>query len=241
MAGFYLRGALVEYGTDVLGPLPNIVVFQFNPEKLVRTINLPMGERGVDPERASRRRETHQLSAPPLETFDITAHFSAADDFGKGGAVSAIPRVFGVGPQLAALEKMVYPRAGLFSGLIGAAIDAVGDALGPGGDDGETRSVPRTKTRSVPRQPAPRILFIWGPSRVVPVQIRSMVITEQKYDPILNPVQAEVQIGLAIPNAMPASDKVGQGALTYTSTVKDAQAVLNLAKAVELAIDIIPF
>ncbi len=31
------------------------------------------------------------------------------------------------------------------------------------------------------------------------------------------------------------------GALTYTQTVKDGQAALNLAKAVELAVDIIPF
>ena len=234
MAGFYLRGALVEYGTDVLGPLPNIVVFQFNPEQMVRTINLPTNERSIDPERASRRRETGQLSAPPLETFEISANFSAADDFGKGGAVSVIPRIFGIGPQLAALEKMAYPSAGLFSGLIGAAIDAVGDALGLGGDDDGP-------TRPVPRQPAPRILFIWGPSRVVPVQIRSMVITEQKYDPILNPVQAEVRIGLAIPNSVSSGDRIGQGALAYTSTVKDEQAVLNLAKAVELAIDVIPF
>ncbi len=163
---------------------------------------------------------------------DHARHFT--HDLGKGGAVSAIPRVFGIGPQLAALEKMAYPTAGLFSGLIGAAIDAVGDALGLGGaDDGPTRAVPR--------QPAPRILFIWGPSRLVPVQIRSMVITEQKYDPLLNPVQAEVRIGLAIPNAVPGSDKIGQGAMAYTSAVKDAQAILNLAKAVELAIDVIPF
>ena len=29
--------------------------------------------------------------------------------------------------------------------------------------------------------------------------------------------------------------------MTYTATVKDAQAILNLAKAVELAIEVIPF
>ena len=77
--------------------------------------------------------------------------------------------------------------------------------------------------------------------QIVPVKIKSMVITEQKYDPLLNPVQAEVRIGLEIPNAAPPGDSVGEGALTYTATVKDAQAILNLAKAVELAIDIIPF
>jgi hypothetical protein len=233
MAGFVLPGAFVEYGTGTLGIPLNIVVFQFNPESITRTINLPTASASSDPERSARQREYGQLAAPPLETFEISAHFSAADDLGKGGAASAIPRLFGVGPQLAALEKMAYPTAGLISGLIGEAIDAVGDALGLGGDDGPSRSVPR--------QPAPRILFIWGPSRVVPVKIKSMVITEQKYDPLLNPVQAEVRIGLEIPNAAPPGDLVGQGALTYTATVKDAQAILNLAKAIELAIDVIPF
>lgn len=232
MAGFFLRGALVEYGTDVLGPLPNIVVFQFNPEEIARTINLPSAEGGNDPEQTARRREHAQLPAPPLETFDITAHFSAADDLGKGGAAAAVPRLFGVGPQLAALEKMAYPTAGLFSGLIGDAIDAIGDALG-GGDDGPTRPIPR--------EPAPRILFIWGPSRLVPVEIRSLTLTEQKYDPLLSPVQAEVRIGLAIPNSTQLDDPIAEGAMEYTAAVKDAQAVLNLAKAIELAIDVIPF
>ena len=234
MVDLVLPGALVEYGTGVLGIPLNIVVFQFNPETITRTVNLPVASTTSDPERSARRREHGQLAAPPLETFEITAHFSAADDLGKGGAASAIPRLFGVGPQIAALEKMAYPSAGLISGLIGEAVDAVGDALGLGDDD-------EGATRSVPRQPAPRILFIWGPSRVVPVKIKSMVINEQKYDALLNPVQAEVRIGLEIPNAPPSGDAVGEGALTYTATVKDAQAILNLAKAVELAVDVIPF
>ncbi|SFA78429.1 hypothetical protein SAMN05421688_0859 [Poseidonocella pacifica] len=232
MVEIVLPGVLVEYGSGVL-PLPlNIVAFQFNPESITRTLHLPATGAGSDPERNARRREHAQISAPPLESFEITAHFSAADDLGKGGAASAIPRLFGVGPQIAALEKMAYPSEGLISGLIGEAIDAIGDALG-GNDDGATRSVPR--------KPAPRILFIWGPSRLVPVHIKSMSIIENKYDALLNPVQAEVRIGLEIPNAPPRGDSVAEGALTYTATVKDAQAILNLAKAVEIAIDVIPF
>ncbi|MES9852181.1 MAG: hypothetical protein ABW170_10150 [Candidatus Thiodiazotropha sp. L084R] len=233
MAGFFIRGALIEYGTDVLGPLPNIVVFQFNPEQISRTINMP-NPAGSNPESAAREREPGQISAPPQESFEITAHFSAADDLGKGGAVSAIPRVFGVGPQLAALEKMAIPSAGLLSQLIGAAVDAVGDALSK---DGENEA-----SRSTPRESKPRLLFFWGPSRVVPVNIRSLSITEQKYDPLLNPVQAEVRIGLEIPNSVSKEeDMVGNGALAYTATIKDAQTAANLVKAVELAIDVIPF
>jgi hypothetical protein len=231
MSGF-LRGALIEYSGDFLGPIPNLVVFQFNPESFARTINIPQPPAQSETDKA-KPREPSQTSAPPTETFTLTAHFSAADDLGKGGAVSAIPRVFGVGPQLAALEKMVYP-AGPLTGLIGAALDAIGDAIGGGGE-----SAP---SRPIPRESVPRILFIWGLTRVLPVKIQSLTITEQKFDFLLNPVQAEVQIGLAINNlASTSSDTIGKGALTYSQVAKDAQSILNLAKAVELAVDIIPF
>ncbi len=112
-----------------------------------------------------------------------------------------IPTAFGVGPQLSLRWRRWPIRApGLLSGLVGAAVDAVGDALGLGGGDsgsGNEQSAPAA---------APRILFIWGPSRVVPVKIKSMVITEAEIDGLLNPVQAEVRIGLAIPDSAPPGD-----------------------------------
>lgn len=233
MSGFHLRGALVEYSGQFLGPIPNLVIFQFNPEQLARTINIPQPPAAASASTQARQREPAQTSTPPTETFTLTAHFSAADDLGQGGAVSAIPRVFGIGPQLAALEKMVYP-AGPLSGLLGQAIDAIGDALSGGG-----ASAP---TRPIPREAVPRILFIWGVTRVLPVRVQSMTITEQKFDAFLNPVQAEVQIGLSIVNfASTSTDTIGKGALTYSKGAKDVQAIANLAKAVELAVDIVTF
>lgn len=234
---FFLKGALVEYGTDVLGPIPNIVVFQFNPEQISRTLNLPRENTESDEPDAARETEPHQASSSPVETFSITAHFSAADDLGKGGAAAVIPRLFGVGPQLAALEKMVYPKSGLIGELLGAAVDAIGDALGLGDDE-------QAPEQPVPRVETPKILFIWGPARVLPVRIRSMSITEQKFDPLLNPVQAQVEIGLAIvnyPEGEEVDDDIGKGALKYTETLKDAQALLNLVKAAESAIEIVSF
>ena len=229
---FFLRGALVEYGSDVLGPILNILVFQFNPEQISRTINMPSDQAGSTSTDAARQTEAHTMSAPPTESFSITAHFSAMDDLGAGGAVSTIPRAFGIGPQLAALEKMAYPAAGLLSEAIGAAIDAVAGALGA---DSEA-------TRSTPREEGARILFIWGPSRVLPVEITSMSITAQQYDALLNPVQAQVEIGLTVASFPDNSDdEIGKGALLYTNTVKEAQALLNLAKAVELAVDVVTF
>lgn len=226
-----LRGAFVEYESNFLGPLPNVVVFQFNPEQLVRTVNIP--SRGDTSGSRSRTRERRKTQAPPLESFTVTAHFSAADDLGKGGAAAAIPRVFGIGPQIAALEKMVYPT-NILGGLLGDAIDAIGDALGGGDDDAPERPVP-------PEQ-LPRILFIWGLTRVLPVSIKSMSITEQRFDFLLNPVQAQVEIGLEVLSDLSrGSDDIGEGALTYTQTVKEAQAAVNLVKAVELVADVIPF
>ncbi|MGH8499872.1 MAG: hypothetical protein ACRERV_13865, partial [Methylococcales bacterium] len=199
MSGFFLRGALVEYGGDFLGPIPNLVVFQFNPEELARTINIPAAPgagNAAGAKAAAKANEAAGVSGPPNESFTVTAKFSAADDLGKGGAVSAIPRIFGIGPQIAALEKMVYP-AGPLSGLLGQALDAVGSvSVSAGGVSASAGT--KTSTLPTPRQSVPRILFIWGYNRVLPVRISSMSITEQKFDAFLNPVQAEVQIGLDI-------------------------------------------
>jgi len=230
--GWFIRGALVEYGSDFMGPVPNIVAFQFNPETISRTINFPPDTTAT--QENTGQEEPHQISSSPYETFSITANFSAADDLGGSAAQQIIPRMFGVGPQLAALEKMVYADGGIISDAIGAAVDAIGDALGLGSDEEATAPVPRQET--------PRILFIWGPSRVLPVKINSMTIDEEKYDPLLNPVQAKVTIGLSVLSFPEATDDaVGMGALRYTQTLKDAQAVLNLVKVAEATIDTVPF
>ena len=106
---YLLRGALIEYGSDFLGPLPNVVIFQFNPESLTRTIQIPPRPTGTG------SRETSQAGEEPVESISLTAHFSAADDLANDDKLT---RTFGIGPRLAALEKMVYP-AGRLSGLIG--------------------------------------------------------------------------------------------------------------------------
>lgn len=223
---FLMKGAMIEYGSDFLGPLPNVVIFQFNPESLTRTIQIPPRPTG------GAARETAQAGEPTIEKITLKAQFSAADGLATGNVLA---RTMGVGPRLAALEKMVNPASKL-SGLLGAAIDAIGDALGLGGDGGdEPRGI-------IPREKYPRILFIWGPFRVLPVVIESMSITELQYDFLLNPIQADVSIGLAV-NAIDtcSDDMVGKGALEYSNMAKDAQAMLNLANTIEQIAELIPF
>ena len=70
---YLLRGALIEYKSDFLGPLPNVVIFQFNPESLTRNLQIPSRPTGAT------SRETNQAGEVPVEKITLTAHFSAAD------------------------------------------------------------------------------------------------------------------------------------------------------------------
>ncbi len=217
-----LRGALIEYASDFLGPLPNVVIFQFNPDTLTRNLQIPQRPTGA----ASR--ETSQAGEIPVERINLTAHFTAADRLDTGNVIA---QTLGIGPQLAALEKMVYP-SNVIGELLGEVSDAIGDAIGLGSNN-------EIAKQPIPREKYPKILFIWGKTRVLPVLIESMAITEQQYDSLLNPIQAEVALTLAV--ASNPDDKVGRGALKYSNAAKEAQAIVNLANTVELAVDLIPF
>jgi hypothetical protein len=220
----FIKGAMIEYGSDFLGPLPNVIIFQFNPESLTRTIQIPPRPSG------GSARETTQAGEPSIEKISFKAQFSAADGMGTGNLLA---RTMGVGPRLAALEKMVHPAPGALSALIGKAIDKIGGAVSPGG--GNARQI-------IPRENYPRILFIWGPLRVLPVVIESMSITELQYDFLLNPIQADVQLTLAVNQIDNCSDDVvGRGALEYSNLAKEAQAILNLANTAEQITEVIPF
>jgi hypothetical protein len=219
-----LRGALIEYGSGLIGPIPNIVIFQYNPESLSRSLQIPPRPTGAT------QRETTQAGEKTFEKITFKAHFSAANLLADD---KALARAFGLGPQLSALEKMVLPSAKL-AGLVGAAIDAIGDALGLGGGGDEP-------AQPIPREKYPRILFIWGLARVLPVTIDSMTIAELEYDALLNPIRAEVDLQLSVIAVDQCSDDVlAKGALDYTTIAKEAQAVANLANTAEQVVDLIP-
>lgn len=226
-----VRGALIEYSGQFLGPVPNIVVFQFNPEQLSRTIQLAGASAARDTDR-SQRAQTERTAAagPPTEEFTLKIELSAAEDLGTPGPFEGVTRTFGVGPQIAALEKMAYPAGG---GLLAAAIDAIGDALsGASATQAE---------KPIPPEAMPRLLFIWGPTRVLPVQMSSLRITEQEYDHALSPTRAEVEIGLQVAQLPAKDDLIAIGALTFTRTVKDVQAVAQMARGITQLPSIIPF
>ncbi len=229
-----MKGILVEYSgvagnTGLLGPLPNIIIFQFNPQELSRTIEIPQ------PPAQAGAAEADQAGEKPLEKIQLTAHFDCSDYVAHGNPISV---AFGIGPALAALEKLVYPPEGNIIDLWKEAVDQLG-AL--------ARGTGQNVTMPIPREKSPQTLFIWGLSRVLPVSIESMSISEKQYDSLLNPVRAEVSLGLAVKPVGPCSnDKMAMGAMIYSNIMKDTQAALNLANqlaegAVNTVTDIVRF
>lgn len=91
-----LRGALIEYGTDLIGPIPNVVIFQFNPESLTRSLQIPQRPTGAT------QRETTQAGERTFERISFKAHFSAVNMLDED---KALAKMFGIGPQLSALER----------------------------------------------------------------------------------------------------------------------------------------
>src|SRR6478735_3983152 len=139
---YLLRGALIEYGTDLLGPLKNVVIFQYNPESLSRVIDIPR------PQRTDSNPEINQAGLPSSESISLTIHFSAADQLNNRDPMA---QAVGIGPQLAALEKMVHPNENL-NILIEQAVDAVAKTI-LGNSKTNNSCVP------IPRESYPAILF----------------------------------------------------------------------------------
>ncbi len=45
---------------------------------------------------------------------------------------------------------------------------------------------------------APLSLFVWGKQRVIPVRLTEFTITEEAFDPALNPIRAKVSLGMRV-------------------------------------------
>jgi hypothetical protein len=45
---------------------------------------------------------------------------------------------------------------------------------------------------------APLALFIWSKTRVVPVRLTEISVTEEAFDPALNPLRAKVSLGMRV-------------------------------------------
>jgi hypothetical protein len=237
VSGFVMKGALVEFMPTFLPvPAPNAIVFQYNPETMTHAWTQP------EPATTAGTQTSNPLAVKgmPDEEFSFTITMDARDEMADGGAAAAaLAGSSGIYSRLAALEMLLYPAPPSRTRLTGTVSAAVISALS-GARPGPTRVIPRSVL--------PVTLFIWGAGRIVPVRMTGLTITEQLYDPKLNPIHAEAQLTLRVltPAELAAAadnDVLGNLATiayNYTLTLRRALAVANLGNAAESVIGMIP-
>jgi hypothetical protein len=163
------KGALV--GLDPFNPLASIIVFQYNPESLTRTLTP-----GAAAERTEDQAEVLRLVGPPTEIVTAELEIDATDQLERGDASASN---VGIHPTLAALEMMLYPKSALV--IANEVLNQFGIV------------------EIIPPE-APLILFVWGVKRVLPVRVNELSITEEFFDPALNPIRARVRISMRVLN-----------------------------------------
>ena len=146
------------------------IQFQYNPETLTRRLTAQTASGNYD------RSEAFRIKAPPEETFSLEVLLDATDELEAGNSDA---QNMGIHPKLAVLELLLYPKSQLIIANEILAKFGVIEIVPP--------EVPLT-------------LFSWGPNRIVPVRLTSFSITEEAFDPNLNPIRAKVSLDLTVLN-----------------------------------------
>jgi hypothetical protein len=208
-----LKGAFINLGAGLLGALPNVIVFQFNPERVTRT---PKLVQPPPPDVGAGSRNANQQPGQPSESYSFTLRVDATDQLAQANPIAAAS---GILPTLSALELLMVPKSSLSLNLF--------DLSGS-----------KDKPHQHPPERLPMVLFFWGPFRILPVNIVSLSISETQYDPLLNPVRAEVTVNVQVltPSQLAKDATFARGAYSYTQGVKEVMAALNLANAVQIGV-----
>ena len=164
-----LRGGIVVVHPSS-GGVERVIALQYNPDSISRTLQVQgAGEAGA-------RSEALRLKGPAVETFKLEAEMDAADQLEFPEKNKNTVR-YGLAPQIAALETLLYPSV---SSLVSNANMASSGRL------------------EIVSTEAPLTLFVWSPERVVPVRITEFTVTEEAFDPTLNPIRAKLSLGMRV-------------------------------------------
>ncbi len=183
---------LVKGGLVLIDPetsaVRRIITLQYNPDTLTRTLQ-PQGFGGESGDRSQALR----LKGPPIETIKVEAEIDATDELehGSGPATQV-----GLHPQLAALELIVYPKSS---------------------DLQSNNALAQSGTLEIVPTETPLVLFVWSKNRILPVRLTEFSVTEEAFDPALNPLRAKVSLGMRVLNVndLGFSHKGGSLFMTY--------------------------
>ncbi len=160
------KGALVSF--DRQNPIPTVIVFQYNPEKMTRSL------KGQERTGEGDREEVLRIKGAPSGTISMKIEIDATDQLEKADPVAIS---LGIYPQLSALELLLYPTS---SHVKSKALQALAGTL------------------EIAPPESPLTILATGPNRVVPVRLTSLTITETGFDLNLNPIQADVDLSFDV-------------------------------------------
>jgi hypothetical protein len=197
-----LKGAIVA--VDPLIPIPNVVVFQYNPDTMTRRLE----PRAVSAE--GDRGEAFRLTGAPKETITLSVEIDATDQLEQANPLAT---TVGIYPTLAALETLLYPKSPVV--IANTVLSAIG-------------------TIEVIPVEGPMTLFVWGPQRVLPVRLTSLSITEEAHDPLLNPIRAKAELSLSVLSYQDLSvTSPGYAIFLANHIVKEVMALSNIFNSVQ--------
>lgn len=242
-----LKGALIEFSERFISVVPNIIIFQYNPETMTRTLEPWAGitEESKDTDSAHKPPATAQPN-DPTESFSLALELDAADALEKPES-HPVALISGVADRISALELLMYPQGeSLLGGLLGSVAGTLSMSTdGAGIKIGGGASTPKP----VPRSAVPVVLFAWGPGRILPVRITSFSVEEQAYSPLLYPIRAKVNIGLKVVHTeeleklnkkYKLSKEIAIFANKWTYKQKEVLALANIANTVESSLGMLP-
>ena len=159
---------LIDAGTAAV---KRVIVLQYSPDSISRTFQV----QGVGNESGDRS-EALRLKGAPVETIKLEAELDATDQLEFPDQNRTATQV-GLFPQMAALEMLIYPTSAQLN---------------------SSNQLASSGMLEIAPVETPLALFVWSKTRVLPVRVTELSITEEAFDPNLNPIRAKVSLGLRV-------------------------------------------
>jgi hypothetical protein len=148
-----------------------------------------------------------------VETIKVDAELDATDQL-EHPTLFPLAVQLGLHPQLAQLEMLVNPTVETLM-----SDDSMANA-------GRLEIIPLEQ---------PLTLFVWSKMRVVPVRLTDLSVTEEAFDPKLNPIRAKVSLGMRVLSI----DDLGfshPGGRIYMSYLTNKEQLASQATSVALSV-----
>lgn len=198
MSGFPNSPRLLKAGIVLIHPesaqVQRIISLQYNPDSITRSFQV----QALTTDGGGDRSEALRLKGPAVETIKLEAEIDATDqlefpDQNRNTVEN------GIQSQLAVLELLIHPTS---DQLI------------------SNNSLASSGSLEIIPMETPLALFVWSKNRVVPVRVTDFSVTEEAFDPSLNPLRAKVSIGLRVLSVddLGFAHKGGSLFMTYLQT-----------------------